>query len=62
MARPKNSIKRKRFHTTLETSVIDEAKDVLDELNDNGIKKDGVNELIEEGLKIVIKKYKIEAL
>lgn len=62
MARPKKSIKRKRFHTSLATSVLEEAQDVMDELKENGIKKDGMNELIEEGLWIVIQKYRKEAL
>jgi len=56
----KNSKERISYNTTLKPDLINKAKLIKTYLLMNGIKKDGVNELIEEGLKKVIKKYKDE--
>ena len=56
----KNSKERISYNTTLKPDLINKAKLIKTYLSMNGVKKDGVNELIEEGLKSVIKKYKDE--
>lgn len=57
--RPKTS-NRKSFHTTIDPSTIKEAKLALRMLEYKNIKKDGLNQLIEEGLELVMKKYEDE--
>lgn len=54
----KNSKNRISYNTTLKPELIEKANKIKAHLLINGVKKDGVNELIEEGLKVVIKKYK----
>lgn len=56
----KNSKNRVSYNTTINPDLINKAKMVKAHLLLNGIKKDGVNELIEEGLEVILKKYKKE--
>jgi len=48
---------RKMFNTTINKDLLTKAQLLRILLKDNGVYKDGVNELIEEGLRIVIKEY-----
>lgn len=51
---------RRQFHTNIDKDIINKAKAVHMLLDIKGIKKDGVNELIEEGLEFILEKYKEE--
>ena len=51
---------RERFHTKIDKDLLNKAKTVRLLLSIQGIEKDGLNELIEEGLELMIEKYKEE--
>lgn len=51
---------RKTFTTTINQDILIKAQTLRLILKTKGIEKDGVNELIEEGLSMVIKKYSQE--
>lgn len=57
MSSTARKIKRENFNTTIDPRVWYEAMSLVAQLKAYGIKKDGVNELIEEGLRLVHKKY-----
>jgi hypothetical protein len=52
---------RANFSTTLDPKIVSQAQILRAILAAKGVDKDGVNELIEEGLRIVIDKYSKEA-
>jgi hypothetical protein len=58
---PANTKKdRTNFHTKLDKNLLDKARTVRLLLSVQGIEKDGLNEIIEEGLELIINKYKEE--
>jgi len=58
---PANAKKnRTNFHTKLDKNLLAKARTVRLLLSVQGIEKDGLNEIIEEGLELIINKYKEE--
>ena len=56
----KNKKNRTRFSTTLDERLLSQAEILQAVLKNRGTKKDGINDLIEEGLNMVIEKYSEE--
>jgi hypothetical protein len=60
MSLPAKKTKRAMFNTTIDRELLAKAQMLRILLKQHGINKDGVNELIEEGLRKVINEYSNE--
>ena len=59
-ARDKNTKDRKKITTSIDPYLYDKAKIMKIILNNKGENIDGINELLEEGLELLFKKYEDE--